>query len=164
MVLSPPHLRMTVPVNPPAQLKRLLLDLLTRAIPAQYLTPVAVNKLTRRGARCYFSSMSRVTELRGSAAGRLLILGLALASLVVYWTAQAATPGEAVVGRVDRRAAGGSLSHPTHRRRDFETTLRQINSDCATHRTAPFLAVHLATALWHIAMPVVVAFHRINTG
>ena len=34
--------------------------------------------------------------MRGRAAGRLLKLGLALASLVVYWTAQAATPGEAV--------------------------------------------------------------------
>ena len=32
------------------------------------------------------------------------------------------------------------------------------------HRTAPILAVHKATALWHIAMPVAGAVHCIKSG
>jgi hypothetical protein len=44
---------------------------------------------------------------------------------------------------------------------DLENALGKINPDHGNfaHRTAPFFTVHTATALWHIAMPVVRAVH-----
>ena len=49
---------------------------------------------------------------------------------------------------------------------NLKNAFREIQSNGANlfHRAAPFLAVHAATALWHIAMPVVGAVHCINSG
>jgi hypothetical protein len=49
---------------------------------------------------------------------------------------------------------------------DLKNRLRKIQPDRGnfSHRTAPFLAVHIETALWHIAMPVVGAVHNIMSG
>ncbi len=48
---------------------------------------------------------------------------------------------------------------------DLKNGLRKIQPDRGNfcHRTAPFLAVHTETALWHIAMPVVGAVHSIKS-
>ncbi len=48
---------------------------------------------------------------------------------------------------------------------NLENVLRDIqtNRDTFVHRTAPFLVVHVATTLWHIAMPVVGAVHSIKS-
>ncbi len=49
---------------------------------------------------------------------------------------------------------------------NLENALRKIQPNRANffHRTAPIPAVHKATALWHIAMPVVGAVHCIMNG
>jgi hypothetical protein len=61
-------------------------------------------------------------------------------------------------------AADNNLTH-TINPMDLENGLRKIQPDRGNffHRTAPFLAVHSATALWHIAMPVAGAVHSITT-
>ena len=118
-----------------------------------------------------------VSQLR--AAGARILGKTVTTELAVYQLGKtsnphdpARTPGGSWVGNRGGRADGAAGRwHADQRVGDSARVLlrglrlqAELTPDVRARRTAPFLAVHSATALWHIAMPVAGAVHSINSG